>query len=272
MGKGATIKHFYHEQHGNPKGPLLVLLHGFMGNSQDWNGLIATLREDYFCVTVDLPGHGRSVHWGHHTTWDFPTVGRALVATIGPFLHTRQKFLLGYSMGGRLALYLAIHHPGLFDGVVLASASPGLATAAQRTARTRQDEQLAQRLESQNFPRFLYDWYQIPLFQSLRRHSAFDDVLARRRQNHPPALAKALREMGTGHQPSLWHKLSEMNFPLHLVIGEKDAKFGAIAAEMKRYNPRITCSVIPGSGHSPHLEAPAAFATCIREVLNNWNR
>ncbi len=255
------------EIHGAAGRPLLVLLHGFMGNRSDWSGLIAALCGEFSLLVFDLPGHGKSADWERDRTWNFPMVGRAVAATVQKFSAGQRKFLLGYSMGGRLALYVGIRYPRLLDGMLLESASPGLASKEERRARIRQDEHLAQQLETGDFQRFLREWYALPLFRTLRAHPDFPEMLARRANNDPRALAKALREMSTGRQPALWQELEAINFPLRLVIGEKDAKFGAIAAEMQRRNPRISRAVIPGCGHNLHLEAPGAFADCVREFL-----
>ena len=109
----------------------------------------------------------------------------------------------------------------------------------------------------------------MPFSQTLRNHPDFSAMLARRLKNSPQALAKSLREMGTGRQPSLWPELSRIKFPLRLVIGEKDAKFRTIAQKMAATNPNIRQSVIPGCGHNVHFEAPEIFVGEILEWLND---
>ena len=140
-------------------------------------------------------------------------------------------------MGGRLALYLAIHYPKYFSRIILESASPGLKTAEERRSRRRLDHKLANQLEETNFRQFLTNWYNLPLFHTLKNHPQFQDLLKQRLNNRSEFLAKSLREMGTGQQPPLWNHLTKNKIPLLLVVGEKDAKFRAIADEMAQVCP-----------------------------------
>lgn len=235
----------------------VVFLHGFMGSRRDWDGIAAALGEHCFCLVPDLPGHGGSAGQ-FDQSWDMESTARSLIALLES-LQIRKSYLAGYSMGGRLGLYLALHYPRYFPRVLLESASPGLKTAAERAARIAQDERLAERLEREDFPSFLQTWYRQPLFQSLQIHPGFREMLARRRENNPAALAKSLREAGSGVQPPLWERLAGHKMPLLLVVGEKDVKFRDIAGEMQRLNPRVEVEVIAGCGHNVHFENPQAF-------------
>lgn len=200
----------------------MVFLHGFMGSRRDWDGIASSLSQYCFCLVPDLPGHGGST--GRlDQTWDMDSAARSVIALLDS-LQIRQSYLTGYSMGGRLGLYLALHYPQYFPRVLLESASPGLKTAAERSARITQDETLAARLQQEDFPTFLQSWYCQPLFQSLQSHPGFSEMLARRGENNPAALAKSLREFGSGAQPPLWERLAGHKMPLFLVVGEKDIK------------------------------------------------
>jgi 2-succinyl-6-hydroxy-2,4-cyclohexadiene-1-carboxylate synthase len=174
--------------------------------------------------------------------------------------------LLGYSMGGRLALYVALHYPDRVRSLLLESASPGLADAEARAARRQRDEALAARIERAGVPAFVDFWGSIPLFASQAKLPA--DARARLREqrlrNRAAGLANSLRGMGTGAQPSLWPRLGEVTAPTLLLVGEEDAKFRGIALEMARLLPRSQTMVFPGAGHTVHLERPRAF---VRHIL-----
>lgn len=246
----STYGHQRHEQ-------TIVFLHGFMGSKRDWEGIAASLSECCFCLVPDLPGHGGSA--GRlDQSWDMDSTARSLIALLDS-LQIRESYLAGYSMGGRLGLYLALHYPDYFPKAVLESASPGLRTEPERALRVAQDEQLAERLQREDFPTFLQAWYRQPLFQSLQSHPGFNDMLARRLENAPAALAKSLLEAGSGVQPPLWERLAGHKMPLLLVVGEKDVKFRGIAGEMQQVNPRVEVAVITGCGHNVHFENPQAF-------------
>lgn len=241
--------------------PVILFLHGFLGSGQEWEEIISHLAERFRCLTVDLPGHGRSASLDRWRSWSMENTAKGAIALLEK-LGIHKCFLAGYSMGGRLALYLALHYPRYFAKVILESASPGLKTDPERRERIARDEQLAQRLE-EDFGEFLRDWYGQPLFQTLKQHPRFEEIFQHRLQNDPRGLAKSLREMGTGAQPSLWEQLPGNKIPLLLAVGEKDAKFRAIAGEMAELCPAIRIETVAGCGHNVHVENAGAFAEAL---------
>lgn len=195
---------FHFIRDGHPDCPPILFLHGFLGSCHDFERVVSDLQANFCCIRVDLPGHGSTRWTGSYTM-------EQTAAAIAQFLtdrHIAQANLVGYSMGGRLALYLALHFPERFPGAVIESASPGLQTSAEQQARLQQDTALAERLEA-DFPQFLAEWYAQPLFASLKQHPGFAKVLEQRAQNHSAELARALRGMSVGRQPSLWDRLPD---------------------------------------------------------------
>jgi len=241
----------------------VLILHGFTGRAESNMPLARTLREAGFGVIMpDLLGHGRS------DTPDDPSRYRieqaaedllALCAQIDPTL----LHLIGYSMGGRLALYLATQYPNRWRSLVLESASPGLAQAEEREARRREDEALATQLEVRGLPWFVSYWGRLPLWRSQTKAQR-DALKAERLQNNPRGLAHSLRGMGTGAQPSLWGDLGRITCPTLLLAGRRDAKFVGVAHAMHSAIPRARLSVVVGAGHAIHVEQPENFQ---RQVL-----
>lgn len=251
---------------GDSTKPPLWLLHGFMGDVADWTGVMEHLEGDYYCCAVDLPGHGRTVTFDHENFFAMPRVADALAEVIEGF--GRPVSLAGYSMGGRLALYLAVHYPKLFDAVVIESGSPGLQGEQERRQRRLHDEALAKRLESEPLEQFLTWWYSQPLFATLAADKEqLKQVIARRGRQDPKGLALSLRMMGTGVQPPLWEKLASVSCPMHLIVGENDDKFRQIARRMTEHNSRLTITIIEGAGHNTHEERPEAFTSALRRLL-----
>jgi 2-succinyl-6-hydroxy-2,4-cyclohexadiene-1-carboxylate synthase len=234
--------------------PDLVLLHGFTNTGTSWDEVVAALPQRYRPVAPDIRGHGIAS--------DVRPVSLAGVVedvaamAMGPFE------LVGYSMGGRLALHVALALPGRVRRLVLIGASPGIADAAARAERVAADERLADEIEAMTIEAFADRWAQTAVLAD-QPPSVQDAVAEQRLRNTPAGLAAALRGLGTGALPSLWERLGELRVPVDLVVGERDAKFQAIAQEMAAALPAARVHVVAGAGHAVHLEAPAAVAEVI---------
>lgn len=252
---------------GGKARPAALFLHGFMGSKSEWTTITETLESGFRCVAVDLPGHGTSTGLPDETYTMQGTAGAVLRTLDG--LGVPRATLVGYSMGGRLALYLALRHPDRCAGLFLESSSPGLENDAERAARREADEKRASRLEHGDFGEFLNDWYRQPLFAPMARdETLLQRTIEARRKNDPSELAKSLRSMGTGSQPSLWEELPGLGVPTLTVVGKLDEKFVGISARMADASPLIDAAAIPGAGHDVHDEAPAAYLTALRRFLD----
>lgn len=240
--------------------PTLVLLHGFTGSTTNWAHYQPLFAADYRTIVVDLLGHGQTeapTDPDRYTMEQSANDLAGLLTTIAP----GPVNLLGYSMGGRLALYFAVHYPYLVQSLILESASPGLADEEARQARIHSDEQLAADLEAQGIAVFVERWENLPLFatQQTLTSTVQDQLRAQRLRNRPLGLANSLRGMGTGRQPSLWDQLFTITAPTLLLAGELDQKFKVIANQMATYLPHATVTIVPEAGHTIHLEHPQAF-------------
>ncbi|CAN5607999.1 2-succinyl-6-hydroxy-2,4-cyclohexadiene-1-carboxylate synthase [soil metagenome] len=237
-----------------------------MGSSVDWRRVMAALEGRYRSIAVDLPGHGASTGLPPDA-YTIEGTSRALLGLLDG-LGVENPVIAGYSMGGRLALYLALRHPDRLSGIFLESASPGLESAEVRARRRRADEQKATRLESGDFREFLRYWYRQPLFASLAR----DEGLLRKTiedklRNDPAELATSLRGMGAGSQPSLWGELPDLRVPALAVAGERDEKFVGVSRRMETLGPGMTTAIVPEAGHNVHVEALARYLRLLRNFL-----
>jgi 2-succinyl-6-hydroxy-2,4-cyclohexadiene-1-carboxylate synthase len=244
----------------------VLFLHGFMGSSADWRGATAALEGRYRTITVDLPGHGASTGLPPEL-YTIEGATRALLGILDG-LGVERPVIVGYSMGGRLALYLALRHPDRCSGLFLESASPGLEDGEARAGRRAADERRAARLEVGGLEEFLRDWYRQPLFAQLARDGELlRRTLEARRKNDPNELAKSLRGMGTGSQPSLWGEVFGLRVPALAVAGELDEKFVRILRRMEGACPRIRTVVVPGVGHNAQAEAPGPYLSLLQGFL-----
>jgi 2-succinyl-6-hydroxy-2,4-cyclohexadiene-1-carboxylate synthase len=237
-------------------GPRVVIVHGFTQTLRSWDPIAARLGARRTVARVDLPGHGGSAS----VRLDFVETTAALGAVGG------QAGYVGYSLGGRLCLRLALDRPDLVGALVLVGASPGLRDPHERAARREADDALATTIEREGTAAFLERWLAGPLFVDLRPAPA---DLAARQANPPEGLAAALRLLGTGAQEPLWDRLDELGLPVLLVAGEDDAKFAALAGDMAvRIGPSAEVALVPQAGHAAHLEQPEAVTTLIERFLD----
>lgn len=243
-----------------------VLLHGFTGSAASWGAdLVDGLSSAGLPpVLVDLPGHGGDV--GRADASDFSleaTLTRLAGAGAWP------ADLVGYSMGGRIALHFAAAFPERVRRLVLESSSPGLPSEAERAARRRADEALAKRISSDGMRAFVDAWESQPIFAS--RMGLPPEVVARQRElrlrNDPASLAATLVGLGTGALPSLWERLPEISMPTLLLVGALDEKFVALAERMAGGLPDARIVVVPGAGHTVHVERPGAWVEAVSAFL-----
>jgi 2-succinyl-6-hydroxy-2,4-cyclohexadiene-1-carboxylate synthase len=249
---------------GDRHQPIILFLHGFMGNCHDFDQVINNLGE-FCCLMVDLPGHGQT-KVQQDSDYQMPNVALALTRLLAE-LEIKQCILVGYSLGGRIALYLAIHFPQYFQGVILESASPGLSNQLERDRRIIQDYQLAAQLESSDLADFIQQWYSQPLFASFVQHPNYPQAIARRLGNDSYKLAKSLRLIGLGTQPTLWNSLEKLQLPLLLMVGELDAKFVMINQMMAQSYPQASLQIVEGAGHNVHFEYPAKFRKLLKHFI-----
>ena len=249
-GAGACIK----------GGVPILALHGFTGSSLDFDPLFKSLALSADAWAIDLPGHGasycgdRSVHYSLEACMDnFSTV----LTHVGV-----QRFsLLGYSMGGRIALHYARRYPERVQQLILVSSSPGLGNSKARQERCKQDECLAKTILEEGMVAFIAKWQANPLIASQKNIPAHirAAMLERRLRNRPIGLVHSLRGLGTGVLPSLWDSLAAIKTETQLVTGSNDKKFKQIAQRMLNDLPVARHVIIEGAGHAPHLEALPLF-------------
>jgi 2-succinyl-6-hydroxy-2,4-cyclohexadiene-1-carboxylate synthase len=233
----------------------VVLLHGFGGTHRAWDQVVALLdRERYRPLALDLPGHGAAADGERPVT--FASCAAAVLDA------SRERFVLcGYSMGGRVALHVALAAPERVERLVLVACNPGIEDAGGRAARRASDEALASDLERVPFEEFIERWRTQPLFAADPPEVG---ALARadHRRNRPAPLAAALRGIGTGEMEPLWSRLGELTMPVTVLAGERDGKFRVLGERMVALLPDARMVVVAG-GHVLPLENPAAVASAL---------
>jgi len=242
------------------RGPEVVLVHGFTQSSASWGRIADDLAAHFEVVTVDLPGHGRS---------PVPAPGSDMAEAAGALGRAGGKAAyVGYSLGGRCCLHLALQEPDLVERLVVVGAHPGISGETERRLRREADESLAVELERGGdaaVPAFIDTWLEGALFAHLTREQADRPS---RLGNSAEGLAASLRTVGTGTQAPTWDRLGDLEMPVLVVVGARDARFRPLAEQTAQaIGPNAQLAVVAGAGHAVCFEHPAAFVALLREFL-----
>ena len=250
-------------------GPPLLLLHGFTGRGASWAPHLAAFRRRHRTIVVDLLGHGRS---------DAPTdPARHAVecqaddlAALLARLDAIPADVLGYSMGARIALRLALDHPAAVRRLVLESPSAGIADAGERAARRARDDALAATIEREGIPAFVDHWEAQPIFtsQAALSPAARRRLRAERLANRVEGLAASLRGAGQGIAHPIGGELGVVHAPALVIAGALDATGRRRAEAVEATLPDARLAIVEGAGHAPHLERPAAFRRLVSTFLD----
>lgn len=245
---------------GATENQTVLFLHGFLGCKEDWGNVIARLDEKLSAISIDLPGHGANLP-DDDNSYNMNDCAKSIISLLDEH-DLSGVHLVGYSMGGRLALYMTVRYPEQFSRIVLESASPGLRTELERMERIKHDKEVINRLQNQPLEEFLNNWYEQPLFSDLP-----ETIMSRRMSNSTSGLSMSLIGMGTGAQPSLWESLFEISNPLLLIAGAADEKFSKIGKQMADLCPAASLSIIEDSKHLVHVEQETEYMKTLNSFL-----
>ncbi len=264
---GLVVRGVRYEVAVSGAGPAVLLMHGFTGSLATWDRHLPALT-GFRTIRFDMLGHGRSDAPDDHARYAMAEVVedvRALLDSLG----VERAAVVGYSMGGRVALRFALAHPERCWALVLESASPGIADPAERARRIEADERLARLLETEGIEAFVEYWESLPLWATQARLSAQvrAALRAQRLAQRPGGLARSLRGLGAGHDDSVLESLPTLSLPVLLITGALDEKYVRLAAAMAERLPAARWVNVPEAGHAVHLEAPEAFDAAVQEFL-----
>ena len=258
---------FHVEERGS--GQPLILLHGFTGSSASWTAISDKFAGRNRVIAIDLIGHGATSEPADPSRYAFEHALDDLIAIADQICVGRASWL-GYSMGGRLALGLALQFPHRVSSLILESATAGIQNDDERHNRAVDDEALARRIEDTGVEAFVDEWERLPMWESQRSLPNESRQLQRdlRLRNRAIGLANSLRGMGQGSQPSYWGRLTEIETRVLLIAGALDRKFAGIAVQMGVRISNATITAVPGAGHAIHLERPGLFADEVNGFLS----
>ena len=244
-----------------------VVLHGFTGSAAAMDPLASRLPDPV--MALDLPGHGREPASDDPSDYNMAAAAAGVVSATA---HLEQFGLVGYSMGGRVALHVALAYPDRVAALALIGTRAGIDDPAERADRIAADEALADRIESEGIQWFADYWADRPLFATQRHRLSVDQQAELRVQRlacDPRGLALSLRGMGAGAVEPISCRLGELSMPCALIVGEDDTKFTVIASDMAASIHQADVCVIPDAGHAAHLEAPDSTAAAVIQCVSS---
>lgn len=254
----------YVEQSGT--GLPVILLHGFSGDHTTMTPLATLLSDTHKVIVPDLVGHGKSSSPPDQRLFSVEAMA-SQIGELGERFCGEPFHLIGYSMGGRVAVALGCKRPELLRSLTLIGASAGLASSADREQRRVEDEELAMSIERDGLEKFVDRWMAQPMFATQARLG--EDFLvgakAQRLRNSVEGLARSLRAGGVGAMTPLHGVLETCRVPTAFIVGSEDAKFINIAMELASTMPNAKVEVMANAGHAAHLEQPKAVAQVFRD-------
>jgi len=259
--------------YGNPNSPPVVLLHGFLGNRNDWLSIVTALKDHWYCIVPDLPGHGKRIPDIDHTPIDHAL--NQMMEEITALIRT-PFHLIAYSLGGRLAIKLASERPELIASLCLESAHPGLRTAKDKKQRIINDAVWSSRFRSEPIEAVLKDWYNQAVFSNLSL-AKYKKQIEQHNQQAIEPLIKMFEQTGLGKQSSYWYFLAHIKIPLLYISGQNDCKFSKIGNELKVQNKNVVSQgyirhiIIEDASHNCHLDNTTQFIIIIKSFLNHLN-
>lgn len=239
---------------------MLLALHGYTETDLSWQDVLGPLPGGLRCDL--LPGHGwKPCPTGASLATLLPQIARSLPAD--------GCDLLGYSMGGRISLQLALEHPDRVRRLILVSCHAGIRDDRKRALRRLRDEHLAQMLEEDGIGPFVSWWQNNPALKPAQpvARADLEHVRSIRLNQDPIGLAGALRCLGAGAFDDLWPRLGSLTMPTLLLAGAADAAYCDQMREMSRLIPRAEFSTIDEAGHAAHREQPAHLMALVRGFL-----
>ena len=240
------------KQFGN--GPRAVLVHGFTQTHETWVDVIDSLKQNFEVIAVDAPNHGDSCDISLNLE-----SGAKAIGEVGG-----NATYIGYSLGGRFCLTLALAEPQLVSRLVLISTTAGIEDKELRSERIRNDEELARRIEQVGVNQFIDEWLNQSLFAGLNNETNQRGV---RLKNTAIGLSSSLRLCGAGRQQPTWSRLKELTMPVLVIAGANDEKYRRLAERLvSEIGDNATLKIVENSGHTPHLEQPEIF----QDLLSNF--
>ncbi|MFC1563761.1 2-succinyl-6-hydroxy-2,4-cyclohexadiene-1-carboxylate synthase [candidate division KSB1 bacterium] len=251
--------------HGIDNRENILFLHGFMGAGEDWHVIIDGLKNNFNCITIDLPGHGQNLP-EKITNYTFEGCTDNIMSLIND-MGIDECHIAGYSMGGRIGLHLLADFPERFGKIILESVNPGIESGKAREQRIENDRITAERIVTGDLVDFLTGWYSQPFFGRLNEHVNFPDLMNKRLKNDREGLSNSLNYMSTGKQKPFWNRIPEIENRILYIAGSLDDKYVTIGKKLSELNRNIKFAITENAGHNTHFQEPEIYIEKVKEFL-----
>lgn len=249
---------------GNANGELIIFIHGFMGDSSDWNIVKKSFEKNYHILAVDLPGHGKSDL--PSTPYTFTSIAENIRQKIKKY--KKSSYISGYSLGGRVALYCLDLFPELIRGIILESSHPGITSKKEKKERYGQDIKMLQQVKSnEELKLFLCQWYSSSIFKNINKHKNYFSMINKKTNNNITNLKKSLKYLSLGIQRDFWPLLKRTNIPILFLSGELDLKYSEIGKNLSNINHKIIELNIKNASHNIHFTHSEKYISEIEYFL-----
>lgn len=255
------------KKYGDPKNEAIIFLHGFLGSQDDWKEIISELDKEFYCVAIDLPGHGSSINISTPLENGFDYCNHLIENAINQ-LQLKKYILVGYSLGGRIALnYLKDKKDLNLKGLILESAHFGLVSSVEKNQRLKHDERWAKLFAIQNIEFTLSQWYQQKIFDDLTEDEQYD-LIQKRKHNYGVYLANMLLSTSLSKQENNLETLKNNKLPTIYICGEKDQKYCKLSEQLNGIET-LKLAQFEGAGHNVHQYNPLKYAKYIKEFISS---
>jgi o-succinylbenzoate---CoA ligase len=257
--------HFHFEMKGTLSKPILIMLHGFMGSTKEWDTLVKELHSEFFLLSIDLPGHGKTESKSYSSQDEFLNDLESFVS----LLSVHSPIGLGYSMGGRMLLQLEKRRPGLFSQLILESVHPGINNSEEKRERLEKDSTLLDgTFTTAKFRDFLESWYSLPLFKGIKEHAQYEEMLKAKLQEKPSELQAGINLLSTAHQEDCFSVFEQTQTPILYMAGADDQKYAQFARDIENLGrSNIRVQIVSGCSHNIHFQDQNLFLESIRAAL-----
>lgn len=245
----------------------VLFLHGFTGSAEDWQFIFDKIPDEFIPFAIDIIGHGKSDSPLDSKHYSCTSLVYHVKSILDHF-HFNRIVIVGYSMGGRIALSIALKNQSNILGLILESSTAGIENIDERKFRVENDFILAESILQNGVENFIDYWFNTPLFNNLKTISSYEEIILKRKKNNPIGLANSLYSFSTGLMNSHWDKLSSIAVPTLLITGEDDEKYTLLNERMNSLLQNSSHKIIPKTSHNTHLEKPELFTNLVVQFLN----